>query len=321
MTRFAIGILITVATVAVSACVQADPEPTPDIAATVRDAVKQALPSLVPEPDIAATARAVIHESLAVANIVPDAEATARAVVKSSLPEPVTLPDVEATARAIVQESLLEPASVPDVEATARSVVQDSLPQLAVVPDAAATARAVVQASLPEPVIIPDVEATVRAVVTEELSIAIQASPSSNIGGTELRATMQNMVAISRYEDTGVPISIDEVMIQATKFRDHDDIPSQFRLNYNSFIGLWLNNHALETWIEHHAAPVAVRGVCCYYLDLQEPALYRATILDLPKLTNLINDAEELGIDSRYLAQALDAIQEGYVIVYESFTW
>ena len=132
---------------------------------------------------------------------------------------------------------------------------------------------------------------------------------------------MQNMVAVRRYDGSDRPISLDEIMLQATKFEDRGDIPSQFRLEYNNFIGLWLNNDALESWIENNAMPVSTRGTCCYYLDLQEPALYRATILDLPILTRLIDDAEGLGIDSRYLAEALERFQDGYTIVYESFTW
>ena len=167
---------------------------------------------------------------------------------------------------------------------------------------------------------MPNVEATVREVVSEELAIALRDIPSSE-DNSGLRATMQSMVTLRRYEETGVPISIDEIMVQSTKFRDHNDIPSQFRLHYNNFIGLWLNNDALESWIEDNATPSSTRGTCCYYLDLQEPALYRATILDLSILTRLIDDAEGLGLDSRYLAQALDAIQQGYIVVYESFTW
>ena len=269
-------VLLFVLISAVAACVQADSEPTPDLAATVRDAVKQALPTPVSDPDIVATVRAVVHESLPEPVLIPNAEATARAVVRASLPEPVLIPDAEATAHAVVRMSLPELVVIPDVEATSQSVVKE--------------------------------------LVTSSLNI-----PEAE--GPELRATLQNMVAIRRYEDTGVSISIDEVMIQATKFRDHSDIPSQFRLQYDDFIGLWLNNHALESWIEHNASPTSVSGICCYYLDIQERALYRAVILDLPKLTHLINDAEGLGIDSRYLAEALDRIQDGYTIVYESFTW
>ena len=282
------------------ACVQSDPEPTPNIAATVRDAVRESLPTPVEQPDIAATARAVVQDALPAQVVVPNAEATARAIVHDSLPEPVT---------------------IPDVEATARSIVQETLPPLVNVPDAEATARAVVESSVPTQVTMPDVEATVRAVVSEELAIALREFPSSLDDNSALRATMQSMVTLRRYEETSVPISIDEIMIQSTKFHDRSDIPSQFRLQYNHFIGLWLNNEALATWIDNNAAPVSTRGTCCYYLDLQEPALYRAAILDLPVLTRLIDNAEGLGIDSRYLAQALDAIQEGYIVVYESFTW
>ena len=282
------------------ACVQSDPEPTPNIAATVRDAVRESLPTPVEQPDIAATARAVVQEALPAQFVVPDAEATARAVVHESLPEPVTIPDVQATARSIVQETLPPPINIPDAEATA---------------------RAVVQASAPTPATLPDVEATVRAVVSEELSIALQSLPMPDNEGTGLRATMQNVVAVRRYDGSDRPISLDEIMLQATKFEDRGDIPSQFRLEYNNFIGLWLNNDALESWIENNATPVSTRGTCCYYLDLKEPALYRATILDLPILTRLIDDAEGLGIDSRYLAEALERFQDGYTIVYESFTW
>lgn len=297
---FTTGLLASFCVLVITACVESEQEPTPDVASTVRNAVKEALPTPVPQPDIAATARAVVQESMPTQVIVPDAEATARAVVHAALLEPVTLPDVEATARSVVHDAVPPPIQAPDAEATA---------------------RAVVNASLPEPAQIPDIEATARAVAAEELSIAIQSSPVTTISGTELRATLQSMIAVRRYEDTGMPISIDEVMIQATKFRDHDDIPSQFRLQYDNFIGLWLNNHALESWIEHNGSPASARGVCCYYLDVQEPALYRAVILDLPKLTQLINESEGLGIDSRYLAEALDRIQDGYTVVYESFTW
>ena len=315
------GLLLFVAIAAVSACVQADPEPTPDLAATVRDAVKQVLPTPKPELDIEATARAVVKESLPAPIIVPDAEATARAVVQEALPDPVIIPGVEATARSVVEHSLPATLNVPDAEATARAVVLESLPAPVESPDIEATARAVLLESLPAPVELPNVEATARAVAAEELALAIQTNPAQSIAGSELRATLQNMVAVRRYDGSDVPISIDEVMIQATKFQNRNNIPDQFRLQYTNFIGSWLNNHALETWIEHHAAPVSVSGMCCYYLDIHEPALYRAAILDLAELTNLINDAEGLGIDSRYLAQALEAIQEGYVIVYESFTW
>ena len=315
------GLLLFVAIAAVSACVQADPEPTPDLAATVRDAVKQVLPTPKPEMDIEATARAVVKESLPAPIIVPDAEATARAVVQEALPDPVIIPGVEATARSVVEHSLPATLNVPDAEATARAVVLESLPAPEESSNIEATARAVVLESLPAQVESPNIEATARAVVSEEMALAIQTNPTQFVTGSELRATLQNMVAVRRYDGSEVPISIDEVMIQATKFRNRNNIPDQFRLQYNNFIGLWLNNQALETWIDQNAGANSVRGICCYYLDLQEPALYRAAILDLPKLTKLINDAEELGIDSRYLAEALDAIQEGYVIVYESFTW
>ena len=315
------GLLLFVAIAAVSACVQADPEPTPDLAATVRDAVKQVLPTPDPRPDVEATVRAVVKEYLPAPIVVPDAEATARAVVQESLPDQVIIPEVEATARSVVERSLPAPVNVPNAEATARAVVLESLPAPEESPNIEATARTVVLESLPAPVELPNVEATARAVAAEELALAIQTNPAQSIAGSELRATLQNMVAVRRYDGSEVPISIDEVMIQATKFRNRNNIPDQFRLQYNNFIGLWLNNQALETWIDQNAGANSVRGICCYYLDLQEPALYRAAILDLPKLTKLINDAEELGIDSRYLAEALDAIQEGYVIVYESFTW
>ena len=324
MKAFVPRLLLFVAIAAVSACVQADPEPTPDLAATVRDAVREVLPTPDPGLDVEATVRAVVKESLpalpAPVNV-PDIEATARAVLQEVLPDPVILPEVEATARSVVERSLPAPVIVPDVEATARAVVLELLPVPVESPNIHATARAVVLESMPAPVESPNVEATARAVVSEELALAIQTNPSQSGPASELRATLQNMVAVRRYDGSEVPISIDEVMIQATKFRNRNNIPDQFRLQYNNFIGLWLNNHALETWIEHHAAPVSVSGMCCYYLDIHEPALYRAAILDPAKLTNLINDAEGLGIDSRYLAQALEAIQEGYVIVYESFTW
>ena len=274
-----LGVLSLVAIGSTMACVQSDPEPTPDLAATIREAVTESFPTPIENPDIAATARAVVQESLPAQAVVPDAEATARAVVQESLPPPVEIPNAEATAQVIVQSSQPPPPDIPNVEATA------------------------------------------RVVVAEELAIAFRDNPSSPLEGSGLRATMQSMVTLRRYEESSVPISIDEIMVQSTKFLDHDDIPSQFRLRYNNFIGLWLNNDALESWIENNAAPASTHGTCCYYLDLQEPALYRAAILNLPILTRLIDDAEGLGLDSRYLAQALDAIQEGYIVVYESFTW
>ena len=319
MKAFVQRLLLFVAIAAVSACVEADPEPTPDLAATVRDAVREVLPTPDLELDIESTVRAVVKESLPAPIIVPDSEATARAVVQEALPDPVIIPEVEATARSVVERSL--PANVPDAEATARAVVLESLPAPEESSNIEATARAVVLESIPVQVESPNIEATARAIVSEEMALAIQTNPTQFVTGSELRATLQNMVAVRRYDGSEVPISIDEVMIQATKFRNRNNIPDQFRLQYNNFIGLWLNNQALETWIDQNAGANSVRGICCYYLDLQEPALYRAAILDLPKLTKLINDAEELGIDSRYLAEALDAIQEGYVIVYESFTW
>lgn len=299
-TTVLLGLLSLVALGSTMACVQSEPEPTPDIATTIRDAVNESLPAPVAQPDIAATARAVVQESLPTAVVVPDAEATARAVVHESLPEPGTIPDVQATAQAIVQESLPPPVEIPNAEATA---------------------RAILQSSIPTPIIVPDVEATVRSLVSDELSIALQTLPMPGIKGSELRAMMQNMVAIRRYDGSDRPISLDEVMLQATKFEDRSDIPSQFRLEYNNFIGLWLNNQTLETWIQDNVGTTEVRGVCCYYLDVNEPALYRAAILNLPELTQLINDAEGLGIDSRYLAEALERFQDGYTIVYESFTW
>ena len=282
------------------ACVQSDPEPTADLAATVRDAVRESLPTPIIQPDISATARAVVQESMSARGVVPDAEATARAVFQSSMQEQAVVPDVEATARSVAKALLPPPVNVPNAEATA---------------------LAVVQASLPVPENAPDVEAIVRAVVSEELSIAGQSMSPSVVAGSDLRAMMQNLVAVRRYNDSDTPISINEVMIHGTKFLDQSDIPSQFRLQYDNFIGLWLNNDVLATWIENNVGTKKARGVCCYYLDVREPAVYRAAILDLSALTRLISDADGLGIDPQYLAAALNAIQEGYVIVYESFTW
>ena len=294
------ALLFIVATVAITACAQSDPEPTPDIAATVRDAVKESIPEPVVQPDIAATARAVVQESLPAQVVVPDAEATAQAVVLASLPETVTIPNVQATARSIVQETLPTPVNVPDAEATA---------------------RAVVQSSIPTPVIFPNVEATVRSVVSEELSIAFQSQPPLDVDGSELRVTIQSLVAVRRYDGSEVPISISEIVIQTAKFKNHGDLPSEFRLDYSDFLGMWFNNDALGQWIEERVGTTSAKGRCCYYLNVDEPALYRAAILNLPELTQLINDAEGLGIDSRYLAEALERFQDGYTIVYESFTW
>ena len=304
-TRPFFGLLIKVLLVSFfvfvsAACITPEREPTPDVASTLRDAVREALPTPVSQPDVAATARAIVQESMPAQVIVPDAEATARAVVHEALPEPVAIPDVEATARTIVQESLPSPVEIPNAQATAESIVQ---------------------LFIPTPIILPDVEATVRAVVSHELSIALQAHPLPGVEGSEIRATMQNMVAVRRYDGSDRPISLDEIVLQATKFQDRSDIPSQFRLEYNNFIGIWLNNQALEMWVEQNVGTTDVAGTCCYYLDINEPALYRAAILDLPELTQLINDAEQLGIDSRYLAEALERFQDGYTIVYESFTW
>ena len=295
-----LALLSLAALVSAIACVQSDPEPTPNIAATVRDAVKESLPTPVEQPDIAATARAVVQEALPAQVVLPDAEATARAVVHESLPEPMIIPDVQATARSIVQETLPPPVHVPDVEATA---------------------QAVIQSSVTTPVTLPDVEATVRAVVSEELSFAFRALPALDVEGLDLQATMQNMVAIRRYDGSDRPISLDEIMLQAIKFKDQGDIPSQFRLDYSDFLGFWFNNEALEQWIEERVGTTSAMGHCCRYSNTDEPALYRAAILNLPELTQLINDAEALGIDSRYLAEALERFQDGYTIVYESFTW
>ena len=300
LTVVLLGLSSLAALVLTIACAQPDPEPIPDIAATVRDAVRESMPTQTEQPDIAATARTVAQESLPTQVVVPNAEATARSVVHESLPEIMSTPNVQATVRSVVQELLPTPVGIPNVEATARVIIQSS------------------QSPPPN---IPDVEATARVVVAEELSVALRDDLSSTQDGLGLRATMQSMVTLRRYEETGVPISIDEIMVQSTKFQDRGDIPSQFRLQYNNFIGLWLNNDDLESWIQNNAMPASTRGTCCYYLDLEEPALYRAAILDLPVLTRLIDDAERLGLDSRYLAQALDAIQEGYIVVYESFTW
>ena len=300
ITAVLLGLLSLVALGSTMACVQSESEPTPDIVATVQEAIKESLPTATAGPDIAATARSAVQESLPTAVVAPNAEATARAVVHELLPEPASIPDVQATARTIVQESLPPPVEIPNAEATA---------------------RAVVQSSIPTPIVVPDVEATVRAVVSDELSTTFQTLPMPGIEASELRVTMQNMVAVRRYDGSDRPISIDEIMLQATKFEDRSDIPSQLRLEYDNFIGIWLNNQALETWVEQNVGTTDVTGVCCYYLDMNEPALYRAVIFGLPELTQLINDADGLSIDSRYLAEALERFQDGYTIVYESFTW
>ncbi len=230
-------------------------------------------------------------------------------------------PDLAATVRNAVAEAIpAQPAQI-NVEATARAVVLESLPPHAGQPDTEATVRAVLEKSIPTTYNLPDVEATARSVVSEELSIAFKSQPHIDVEGSELRVTIQSMIAVRRYDGGEVPISIYEIVIQTAKFKNHGDLPSEFRLDYSDFLGMWFNNDALGQWIEERVGTTSAHDRCCYYLNVDEPALYRAAILDLPELTQLINDAEQLGIDSRYLAEALERFQDGYTIVYESFTW
>lgn len=242
-------------------------------------------------------------------------------LVGCTQPVPEPTPDLAATVRnAVAQAIPAQPAQV-DVEATARAVVLESAPQPAGQPVTEAIVRAVVEESLAANDNLPNVEATARSVVAEELSIAFQTQPTLDVDGSELRVTIQSLVAVRRYEDSDVPISISEIVIQTTKFKNHGDLPSEFRLDHSDFLGMWFNNDGLGQWIEERVGTTAANGRCCYYLHVDEPALYRAAILNLPELTQLINDAESLDIDSRYLAEALERFQDGYTIVYESFTW
>ena len=310
----AIGLLLV-------GCTQPASEPTPDLAATVRNAVAEAIPPQPAQVDVEATARAVVLESLPTPVGQPDTEATVRAVLQEEMPGTSNLPDIEATARAVVNESERQTADPPNTEATVRAVMQETTLGSGDLPNVDATARAVVEGIVQQASEFPNVEATARSVMSEELPKAVQSQSSSGVDGSELRVTVQFLVAVRRDNDNDVPISISDLLIQNTKFKDHDDLPSELRIHYGNLLGMWFNNEALMQWIEGRVGTTSANGYCCYYLNVDEPGLYRAAILDLPELTQLINEAEELGIDSSYLAEALQRIQDGYTIVYESFTW